>query len=60
LETIKGESKTFLVVELHDKSAKGDCLGYFEINLANIADLIEREEWFTFKPRKKKVNYLKH
>jgi Leucine-rich repeat (LRR) protein len=41
-------------VEVHDKSPKGDFLGFVEINLNNIADLVQREEWFELQKRKKK------
>lgn len=42
------------MVELRDKNAKGHCLGFFEINLNNIADLVKREDWYTLEKRSKK------
>ena len=54
LDQVKGESQRFLVVELRDKGPKGDFLGFVEINLNNIADIIQREEWFELQKKKKK------
>ena len=51
---MKGESQRYLVVEIRDKGPKGDLLGFVEINLNNIADLIQREEWFDLQKKKKK------
>lgn len=51
---MKGDSQRWLVVEVRDKQPKGDFLGYVEINLNNIADLVQREEWFELKRRKPK------
>ena len=42
------------MVEVRDKNAKGHCLGYIEVNLNNIADLVERQEWYTLEKRSKK------
>merc|ERR1712100_31410 len=54
LDQVKGDSLRFLVLEIRDKSPKGEFLGYIEVNLNNIADLVQREEWFTLQKRKKK------
>merc|ERR1712137_516363 len=54
LDQVKGESQRYLVVEIRDKGPKGDLLGFVEINLNNIADLIQREEWFDLQKKKKK------
>lgn len=54
LDQVKGESQRYLVLEVRDKGPKGEFLGYFELNLNNIADLVQREEWFTLQKRKKK------
>ena len=54
MDQVKGDSQRFLVVEVRDKSPKGESLGFIELNLNNIADLVQREEWFTLQRRKKK------
>eukprot|EP01095_Lingulamoeba_sp_RSL-Kostka_P010709 TRINITY_DN390_c0_g1_i2.p1 TRINITY_DN390_c0_g1~~TRINITY_DN390_c0_g1_i2.p1 ORF type:complete len:592 (-),score=264.11 TRINITY_DN390_c0_g1_i2:85-1839(-) len=48
------DTQQFLVIEVKDKNKKGSDLGYCEINLNNISDLVEREEWQTLNKRKKK------
>uniref|UniRef100_A0A7S4IT96 C2 domain-containing protein n=1 Tax=Vannella robusta TaxID=1487602 RepID=A0A7S4IT96_9EUKA len=54
LDQVKGESQRYLVLEIRDKGPKGEFLGFIELNLNNIADLVQREEWFTLQKRKKK------
>lgn len=54
IDSISAEVKSILLVELRDKTPKGDFLGCFEIVLNNMADNIQREEWFTLQRKKKK------
>lgn len=51
---MKGESKRWLLIEIHDRLPKGDCLGCIELNLNNYADMVMRDEWVTLQSRKGK------
>ena len=55
VDSISAEVKSILLVEIWDKGPKGEFLGCFEIVINNIADNIQREEWFTLQRKKKKV-----